>query len=56
MDNLEFMQWFKRFYELSVSDKGNILCICENIIFFNHRYFPDLGEYDCVGQRSKGKG
>jgi RP/EB family microtubule-associated protein len=23
MDNLEFMQWFKRFYEMSVSDKGD---------------------------------
>lgn len=35
MDNLEFMQWFKRFYEMNVADKG---------------------DYDCVGQRSKGKG
>lgn len=35
MDNLEFMQWFKRFYEMGVSDKG---------------------DYDAVGQRSKGKG
>lgn len=23
MDNLEFMQWFKRFYEMAVSDKGD---------------------------------
>jgi RP/EB family microtubule-associated protein len=23
MDNLEFMQWFKRFFEMSVSDIGN---------------------------------
>lgn len=23
MDNLEFMQWFKRFFEMSVSDKGD---------------------------------
>ena len=29
------MQWFKRFFEMSVSD---------------------LGDYDCVGQRSRGKG
>jgi microtubule-associated protein, RP/EB family len=35
MDNLEFMQWFKRFFEMSVSD---------------------LGDYDAVAQRSKGKG
>eukprot|EP00286_Rhodomonas_abbreviata_P008938 CAMPEP_0181341626 /NCGR_PEP_ID=MMETSP1101-20121128/30524_1 /TAXON_ID=46948 /ORGANISM="Rhodomonas abbreviata, Strain Caron Lab Isolate" /LENGTH=222 /DNA_ID=CAMNT_0023452943 /DNA_START=43 /DNA_END=708 /DNA_ORIENTATION=+ len=35
MDNLEFMQWFKRFFEMSVSD---------------------IGDYDCVQQRSKGKG
>lgn len=35
MDNLEFMQWFKRFFEMHVSDKG---------------------DYDCVGQRAKGKG
>ena len=35
MDNLEFMQWFKRFYEMNVADKG---------------------DYDCIGQRSKGKG
>lgn len=35
MDNLEFMQWFKRFFEMSVSSKG---------------------DYDAIGQRSKGKG
>lgn len=35
MDNLEFMQWFKRFFEMAVSDKG---------------------DYDTIGQRSKGKG
>jgi RP/EB family microtubule-associated protein len=35
MDNLEFMQWFKRFFEMQVSDKGN---------------------YDCQGQRARGKG
>ena len=23
MDNLEFMQWFKRFFEMNVSDKGD---------------------------------
>lgn len=23
MDNLEFMQWFKRFFEMAVSDKGD---------------------------------
>lgn len=34
-DNLEFMQWFKRFFEMSVSD---------------------MGDYDAVAQRSKGKG
>ena len=27
MDNLEFMQWFKRFFELSVQDKGYIINI-----------------------------
>ena len=26
MDNLEFMQWFKRFFELQVSDKGDYDC------------------------------
>lgn len=26
MDNLEFMQWFKRFFELSVHDKGDYDC------------------------------
>ena len=25
-DNLEFMQWFKRFYEMSVQDKGDYDC------------------------------
>lgn len=35
MDNLEFMQWFKRYFELTVSD---------------------VSGYDCIGQRSKGKG
>jgi RP/EB family microtubule-associated protein len=35
MDNLEFMQWFKRYYEMHVQDKG---------------------DYDCIGQRMKGKG
>lgn len=35
MDNLEFMQWFKRFFEMSVQSKGN---------------------YDSVGQRTRGKG
>ena len=35
MDNLEFMQWFKRYFELTVSD---------------------VSRYDCIGQRSKGKG
>jgi hypothetical protein len=24
MDNLEFLQWFKRYYELNFVDKGNI--------------------------------
>lgn len=35
MDNLEFMQWFKRFFELSGAEKG---------------------DYDTIGQRSKGRG
>lgn len=35
MDNLEFMQWFKRFFEMSVTD---------------------LGDYDAVAQRARGKG
>ena len=35
MDNLEFMQWFKRYFELNGGDNSN---------------------YDCKGQRSKGKG
>eukprot|EP01038_Epipyxis_sp_PR26KG_P005256 gene5256-7304_t len=35
MDNLEFLQWYKRFYEMKISDRG---------------------EYDCYGQRCKGKG
>jgi RP/EB family microtubule-associated protein len=26
MDNLEFMQWFKRYYELNCVDKGNYDC------------------------------
>jgi len=34
-DNLEFMQWFKRFHELNSNDSG---------------------DYDPIGQRSKGKG
>lgn len=34
-DNLEFMQWFKRFFEVT----------CQ-----------DIGDYDVIGQRSKGKG
>lgn len=29
MDNLEFMQWFKRFFEMSVTDKGNYDCIAQ---------------------------
>ena len=36
MDNLEFMQWFKRFFELTISG--------------------DMGDYDALAQRSKGKG
>ena len=35
MDNLEFLQWFKRFFEMSVQD---------------------LGDYNAVAQRCKGKG
>lgn len=35
MDNLEFMQWFKRYYELNNGDNT---------------------DYDCKGQRGKGKG
>lgn len=42
MDNLEFMQWFKRFYELNCQDGGKN---------GNH---PN--GYDCLAQRSKGKG
>ena len=26
MDNLEFMQWFKRFFEMHVTDKGGYDC------------------------------
>jgi len=36
MDNLEFMQWFKRFFEMAIPDK--------------------VVDYDCYGQRCKGKG
>lgn len=35
MDNLEFMQWFKKFFEMSASRPA---------------------DYDCYGQRCKGKG
>jgi RP/EB family microtubule-associated protein len=35
MDNLEFMQWFKRFFEMAVAD---------------------IGDYDPIERRSKGKG
>jgi RP/EB family microtubule-associated protein len=37
MDNLEFMQWFKRYYELNCADKGN-LCICMYIYVYEHMY------------------
>ena len=31
MDNLEFMQWFKAFYERSVSDKGDYDCTTQRL-------------------------
>jgi RP/EB family microtubule-associated protein len=29
MDNLEFMQWFKRYYEMHVTDKGDYDCVAQ---------------------------
>jgi RP/EB family microtubule-associated protein len=29
MDNLEFMQWFKRYFELTISDKGDYDCLAQ---------------------------
>jgi hypothetical protein len=76
MDNLEFMQWFKRYYELNCVDKGNLYiyeymyvyiftyiygCIHKRIyiyicIYTYIIYKPmHMGNYDCKGQRSKGK-
>jgi RP/EB family microtubule-associated protein len=29
MDNLEFMQWFKRYFELTISEKGDYDCLAQ---------------------------
>jgi RP/EB family microtubule-associated protein len=45
MDNLEFMQWFKAFYERAVSDRGDYDC-------FAQRMKGKGGAQFCVGSKS----
>lgn len=45
MDNLEFMQWFKAFYERSVSDRGDYDC-------FSQRLKGKGGAQFCGGSKS----